>query len=76
MSLLLNCKQATHLLSEALDRPLDLKERLELKLHLKLCTGCRRYQQQMGVIRQACRGFLSEVSSDVDKPSNIPPHNQ
>ena len=67
MSLLLNCKQATHLLSEALDRPLSLGERLELKLHLKICTGCRRYQQQMGFIRQACRGLSSEMSSDGDK---------
>lgn len=73
MPLLLTCKQATHLLSDALDRPLDLKERLELKLHLKMCTGCRRYQQQMGVIRQACRGLLAEVASDVDKTPSHPP---
>lgn len=54
---LLSCKQATRLLSESLDRPLGLTERLELKLHLKICTGCRRYQQQMHLIRQACRNY-------------------
>lgn len=59
MFLLLSCKQATRLLSESLDRPLGLTERLELRLHLKICTGCRRYQQQLRLIRKACHNYTN-----------------
>ncbi|MHB1358643.1 MAG: zf-HC2 domain-containing protein [Rhodocyclaceae bacterium] len=51
---MLSCKETTHLLSEAQDRPLDLRERFALKMHLLMCKGCANYQQQMEFIRQAC----------------------
>lgn len=51
---MLSCKETTHLLSEAQDRPLDLGERFALKMHLLMCKGCANYQQQMEFIRQAC----------------------
>jgi len=37
---MLNCKDATHRMSEAEDRDLGLTERLELSLHLALCSPC------------------------------------
>ncbi|WP_260292605.1 zf-HC2 domain-containing protein [Sedimenticola hydrogenitrophicus] len=52
---MLNCKQTTKLLSEKQDRPLSYRERLALRLHLIMCSGCTNYDRQMEFIRKACR---------------------
>ena len=38
-------------MSDALERPLDLLERIKLKLHLMVCAWCTRYFQQIKMIR-------------------------
>lgn len=42
-----SCKEATRLLSEAMDRPLTIQERIALKIHLALCEYCLRFQKQV-----------------------------
>lgn len=59
---MLSCKDATRRMSEALDRELGLSERLELGMHLAMCKGCRNYQEQMHVLREACRGYREELT--------------
>lgn len=56
---MLSCRQATELMSQEQDRPLSLAERLGLRLHVLICTGCSNYRRQMGVLRAACRRFGS-----------------
>jgi hypothetical protein len=56
---MLNCKQATELMSQEQDRPLRLGERFGLRLHVLICTGCSNYRRQMAVLRAACRRFGS-----------------
>jgi len=48
---MLTCKDASALLSQAQDRPLGLRERLVLKLHLLLCHGCTNFGRQLKLIR-------------------------
>ncbi|WP_027856776.1 zf-HC2 domain-containing protein [Marinobacterium jannaschii] len=55
---MMNCKQATRMLSDAQERPLTLKERSTLKLHLMMCSGCRNFGDQM----QSLRGFARDYS--------------
>jgi predicted anti-sigma-YlaC factor YlaD len=50
---MLNCRAATQLLSEALDRELSLADRMNLKMHVMMCSGCRNFGQQMKVLRAA-----------------------
>lgn len=57
----MKCKQATRLMSEALDRTLAPVEGVQLKLHLATCRGCRSYRQQIGFLRSACTALLSQV---------------
>jgi len=57
---MLKCKEVTHLLSEAQDRELSLPQRLQLKMHLAMCTGCRNYKGQMAFLRQACHSYLKD----------------
>lgn len=56
---MLTCKEATHLISEALDRPLSWHERLRLRTHLAICSGCQAFQRQLDFLRAASRRFLA-----------------
>lgn len=53
--MMLNCKQATELMSQEQDRPLTLSERIGLRLHVWICIGCANYRRQMHALRSACR---------------------
>lgn len=55
---MLSCKEVNRLLSEAQDRPLALRERLPLRLHLAVCQGCRNFEKQLDFLRQASRGYF------------------
>ncbi|HXV32006.1 MAG TPA: zf-HC2 domain-containing protein [Sinorhizobium sp.] len=49
----LTCKDASRLLSEAQERRLGLRERLTLRLHLMVCTGCDNFRKQLEFIGTA-----------------------
>lgn len=51
---MLNCRQATELMSQEQDRSLDLGERLGLRFHVMMCTGCRNFRRQMTFLHEAC----------------------
>ena len=51
--MMLTCKQATHLVSQGLDRRLGLAERLALRLHLLICDGCTNFSKQAAFLRRA-----------------------
>ncbi|MET5116724.1 zf-HC2 domain-containing protein, partial [Burkholderia pseudomallei] len=53
--LLGKCKDITRLLSDDLDRPPSLDERLRVRVHLPACTGCRNYRMQLRMLREAAR---------------------
>ena len=50
---MMNCKDATKLMSERYERALNLRERLTLKVHTAMCKGCSNYGQHLDVLRQA-----------------------
>lgn len=52
---MLSCKEATRLISAARDRNLSLGERLSLRLHLMMCSGCLNYDQQINFLHEICR---------------------
>lgn len=55
--MMMNCKEATALLSQQMDRPLTRKERLLLKFHLMMCSGCSNFDNQMHDLRQITRVY-------------------
>jgi len=57
--ILVNCREASRLQSEALDRSLSASESSGLKLHLLCCRWCRRYGQQLRFLRIAARDQLA-----------------
>ncbi|MCK6409277.1 MAG: zf-HC2 domain-containing protein [Thauera sp.] len=50
---MMNCKDATQLMSERYERTLSLRELLSLKVHTAMCKGCSNYGQHLDVLRQA-----------------------
>jgi hypothetical protein len=53
----LNCKEASRLISQQLDRPLPLGRRIVLRLHVLMCYACRRFQRQTAFLREAMRHY-------------------
>lgn len=52
---MLDCKHNTELLSQSYDRPITLRERIAMRMHLLMCRGCRNFEKQLAFIRKATR---------------------
>lgn len=53
MKLKVNCREVTHLLLHAEDKPLPWLDRLRIRLHMRICATCPRFARQLGVMRDA-----------------------
>jgi len=49
------CKEMVRVMSESMERPLPLRERVLLKLHLWVCVWCVWYLEQLRLLREALR---------------------
>ena len=56
---MISCKEATRLASLQMERQLTLRERLQFRLHLAICVGCRRAEKQFAFMRQAIGAWMS-----------------
>ena len=50
---MMNCKDATRLMSERYEHTLNLRERLTLNVHAAMCKGCSNYGEHLDMLRQA-----------------------
>lgn len=57
---MLSCRQATELMSQGLDRPLSMVERVALSLHKAICAGCRAVDRQMAALRRITAAWRQE----------------
>jgi len=61
---MMNCKEATQLLSERLDRPLGTKEKVALGIHTTMCVSCRQFGNQMEELRDISKRY---INGDIDQ---------
>ena len=61
---MLSCKQSSQLISQSLDRPLTMRERVALKLHLFVCKYCKRFSQHMQCLRVAIKKMTHSIEND------------
>lgn len=54
---MLNCHQATRLISQAQDMKIAFSDRFQLTLHLQMCSGCRHFRQQLAQLRNITQTF-------------------
>jgi predicted anti-sigma-YlaC factor YlaD len=52
-----SCREIHRLVIEGQDRQFGVVERLAVRVHLLMCSACRRFAGQMQLIRQALRRF-------------------
>lgn len=64
---MLNCRQATGLYSASQERALSLQERMSLKVHVMLCSGCRNFGKQMLTLRQVARAYAQGEDEHASK---------
>jgi predicted anti-sigma-YlaC factor YlaD len=57
---MLSCNEVTRLLSDSQERTLRLHERMTMRMHLMMCSGCRNFGRQMAVIRSAMRTLVRQ----------------
>ena len=69
---MLTCKDASRLISDGMDRPLRLPQRVGLSLHLAICGACRRMRTQMHWLRAAARQYPGPLADDAQEPPPRP----
>ncbi len=49
----ISCKEASRLISQAMDERLSFGQRVKLRLHLVLCDACRNFSGNLLLVRRA-----------------------
>lgn len=66
------CKQMAPVMSESLERPLTLRERVTLKLHLWVCVWCVWYLENLRTMREALRARgAQEETDEIDSSAKL-----
>ncbi|MGZ8907921.1 MAG: zf-HC2 domain-containing protein [Methylobacter sp.] len=58
-----SCRDISVLVSQGLDKKLNLRERVSVSLHVMMCTRCRNFQTQSEFIRKAARRYSDALQS-------------
>jgi hypothetical protein len=59
------CEVVVPVMSESLERQLDLVERTKLHLHLLVCEWCARYLKQIKLLRELMQADASQASIEI-----------
>ena len=60
------CKQMSVLMSESMERPLSVRERVVLRLHLWVCIWCVWYFEHLQLLRATLRERAAAAAADDD----------
>ncbi len=64
---MLNCKQVATLASEYIDHNTDTRLNWKIRMHLLMCSHCRRFVRHLKITTKVTRSVLSETQDrDVD----------
>jgi len=55
------CSRVVRIVSDSLDRPLGLGTRLSLRAHSLICCHCRRYGEQVHLLRRFTRALPGQI---------------
>lgn len=61
---MLNCHDATFLMSQARERDLSDRERTDLGLHLGFCDACGHFERQLPMLGEAARNLAGKKDRD------------
>lgn len=63
------CQQTVETISQSMERPLRLGERIKLKLHFWICVWCQWYMEHLQLIRDASRVRGDEAPDQIAGPT-------
>ena len=67
------CKQLVPVMSQSMERPLSLRERVTMRLHLWVCIWCVRYLEQLHFMRDALRAREAQIAQDQAAGASLSP---
>ncbi len=68
---MLSCKDVSKLVSESLEHPLPFRKRMGVRMHLMMCSLCRRYQRQMLQLRALVKGAAASEPESGPLPEDV-----
>ena len=57
---MLNCHDATFLMSQRRERKLSFSELMKLRLHVGMCSGCAKFEHQLPQLAEAAKAFAAQ----------------
>ena len=64
----LNCKEASRIISQGLDKDMSPDQRTALRLHLAVCDACNKLKAQFVFLRRALSAFAGRGTGGDDPP--------
>jgi len=64
--IVLSCKKATFLVEKAHSHPLSFIEKVQLHMHLKICSRCANYQKQSLLIENLLKNEGKRLSNPTE----------
>jgi len=61
---MLDCRHATLLASQSMEKRLPFRQRMALRLHLMLCDACTQFMRQLHLLRAAIGQLGRQVEND------------
>lgn len=61
---MIDCKHASQLVSQSMDKPLAWRQRLSLWIHLAICGMCRQFVGQLRLMRVTLKRMLHVAEND------------
>jgi len=68
---MMNCQQATRLMSEAQERTLSFRENVALRLHLLICSGCKNFSTQIPWLSQLMKAHAHGQDQQASPPPGL-----
>lgn len=62
--MMISCRHATRLLSEAQERKLSFGERAGLKFHTAICSSCRYFGRHIQALRDISRAYARGANEE------------
>jgi len=62
------CERTVETISQSMERPLTLREKINLKLHLWICAWCQWYLEHLHIIRETARAKADEPPDFISGP--------
>ena len=56
---MMNCHDATFLMSQSRERALSFSDRMKLRLHIGICRGCANFERQLPLLGDAAKAHAS-----------------